>query len=138
MRTYSIDKVSKATGQYAEEIEGLDVQDWLSFEGNVALTNEHDDIAMFERVAAVPSAVYGHYFFWSRGKQARAVAKEFLKEIFTTEEYGVETILGLTPVDHRGALWLNKQLGFKEVDQLDSVVGELKMVMLTKKEWEQQ
>jgi hypothetical protein len=104
----------------------------------VALTNKNKDIALFERVAAAPSAVYGHYFFWSRGKQAREAAKKFLKEIFTTEEYGVETILGLTPIDHKGALWLNKQLGFKEVAQFNSVVGELKMVMLTKKEWEQQ
>ncbi len=137
MRTYSIDKVKKATSQYAEEIVGLDVVEWLSNPYNVALTNSNDDVAMFERVHASPSTVYGHYFFWSRGKEARDAAKQFLKEIFTGN-YNVQVILGLTPLEHKGALWLNRQLGFKEIGQTDSVVGELRMVMLTKKEWEQQ
>jgi membrane-bound inhibitor of C-type lysozyme len=137
VRTYSIEKVKKATSQYAEEIVGLDVVEWLSNPYNVALTNSNDDIAMFERVHAAPSTVYGHYFFWSRGKDARNAAKQFLKEIFTGN-YNVQVILGLTPLEHKGALWLNRQLGFKEIGQTDSVVGELRMVMLTKKEWEQQ
>jgi hypothetical protein len=92
---------------------------------------------MFERVALNPSTVFGHYFFWSRGRQARDEGKQFLEEIFTTPEYNVEVILGLTPVEHKGALWMNKQLGFTEIGQTDSIVGQLKIVMLTKKQWEQ-
>jgi hypothetical protein len=103
----------------------------------VALTNKNKDIALFERVAAAPSAVYGHYFFWSRGKDAVKASEEFLKEIFRGD-YGVEIIVGLTPTTHKGALWLNQRLGFKKIEVVPSIVGDLQMVMLTKKEWEQQ
>jgi hypothetical protein len=123
--------------QYAERIEGFYPVEWLSNLNNVALTNKNKDIALFERVAAAPSAVYGHYFFWSRGKDAVKASEEFLKEIFRGD-YGVEIIVGLTPTTHKGALWLNQRLGFKKIEVVPSIVGDLQMVMLTKKEWEQQ
>jgi hypothetical protein len=137
MRTFNSDLVTEAVSQYAERIEGFYPVEWLSNLNNVALTNKNKDIALFERVAAAPSAVYGHYFFWSRGKDAVKASEEFLKEIFRGD-YGVEIIVGLTPTTHKGALWLNQRLGFKKIEVVPSIVGDLQMVMLTKKEWEQQ
>ena len=134
MRTYSQDLVSLATSQYAEEIVGLNIEEWLANTDNVALTNRNKDIAMFERFR--PTSVFGHYFFWSRGKDAVSAAKEFLNEIFTGD-YSVETILGLTPLNNKGALWMNGRLGFKKLEQTDSIIGPLQVVMLTKKDWEQ-
>ena len=137
MRTFNSDLVTEAVSQYAERIEGFYPVEWLSNLNNVALTNKNKDIALFERVAAAPSAVYGHYFFWSRGKDAVKASEEFLKEIFRGD-YGVEIIVGLTPTTHKGALWLNQRLGFKKIEVVPSIVGDLQRVMLTKKEWEQQ
>jgi hypothetical protein len=136
MRTYDIEKVVKATSQYSEEIEGFYPKDWLSDTNNVVLINDNEDIALFERVWLSPRTVYGHYFFWSRGKDAVFAAKEFLNEIFTGG-YSVEIILGLTPLNNKGALWMNSRLGFKKLEQTDSIIGPLQVVMLTKKDWEQ-
>lgn len=135
MRTFDSHLITKAVSQYAEQITGFEPDEWTQNTWNVALTNDNEDIALFERQELNPVAVFGHYFFWSRGKDAVKAAKEFLKEIFT-DGYSVEVIMGLTPVEHKGALWLNKQLGFKPVEIVNSHVGDLQMVMLTKNEWE--
>jgi hypothetical protein len=129
--------VKKAVSQYAEEIANFDPEEWLAAMDTVALINDNDDIALFERQQHNPISVYGHYFFWSRGKEARKAAKEFLKEAFTGD-YGIEIILGLTPVTNKGALWMNRQLGFRELETIPTFIGDVRFVQLTKKEWEQQ
>lgn len=134
MRTFDSNIINKAVSQYAEEITGFDPDDWTKNVWNVALTNDNEDVALFQRTDESLSSFYGHYFFWSRGKQAVEAGKKFLEEFFTGP-YGATTIIGLTPVSHKGALWMNKQLGFKEVDILPSIVGDLQMVLLNKTEW---
>lgn len=138
MRTTDKSLVTEAVSQYRRAAENFDPEPWLMLEDNIALTNDNKDIALFERNEANAKAVYGHYFFWSRGKQAVKAAKQFLEEVFATKHYGVEVIVGLTPVDHKAALWMNKQLGFKEVDTLRGPEGDVRMVTLTKQDWEQQ
>lgn len=135
MRTTDIVIVSKATNQCEDQLQHLDLSEWLSNPINVALTNDNGDVAMFERQYRQPNTVCGHYFFHSRGKQARQAAQELLAEAFTGP-YGIEIIVGLTPVTHKGALWMNKQLGFKSHGQIDTEVGPCEFVMLTKQEWE--
>jgi hypothetical protein len=137
MRTFNLDLVTEAMSQYAERIEGFYPVEWLSNLNNVALTNKNKDIALFERHDLNPVSVFGHYFFWSRGRDALNAAQVFLREIFTGP-YNVEMIVGLTPVTHKGALWMNKQLRFNEIGELPLPKETYKMVMLTKKEWEQQ
>ena len=135
MRTYDLTLITKAVAQYADQIDGFDPDEWTDNYLNVALTNDNEDIALFERQELNPVAVFGHYFFWSRGKDAVKAAKQFLEEIFTGG-YNVEVIVGLTPVEHKGALWLNRQLGFVPLDIINSRVGDLQMVVLTKNDWE--
>lgn len=138
MRTTDVNLVGRAMAQYPPAIQAVDPQQWLMFEDNVALTNDNKDVAMFERNESIPSSVYGHYFFWSRGKEAVKAGREFLKELFTTKHYGVEVVIGLTPVDNKAALWMNRQLGFKQIDTLRGPEGDVVMVTLTKQDWEQQ
>lgn len=135
MRTYDIKKVKAATSQYAEEIEGFHPEEWLSNELNIALINDKDDIALFEHQADLTDTVCGHYFFFSRGKHAIKAAQEFLKELFTTTY--VKAITGLTPVEHKAALWMNRRLGFKEHGEVSTVVGPCKFVVLTKEQWKE-
>jgi hypothetical protein len=133
-RTFDPVKVKAATAQYAEEIEGFHPDDWLANDMNIALTNEDDDIALFEHQVDLTNTVCGHYFFFSRGKKAVKASKEFLEEIFSGKYY-VETIIGLTPETHKGALWMNRRLGFKDHGQVKTVIGPCRFVMLTKEQW---
>jgi hypothetical protein len=134
VRTYDLEKVKKATAQYAEEIVGFDCEEWLADPLNIALINENDDIALFENQVDLKNTVCGHYFFFSRGKYALKAAKDFLIELFSND-YPVEVITGLTPQNHKGALWMNRQLGFKEYGNVDTEVGPCRFVMLTKEQW---
>lgn len=136
-RIRNSDVVSKAVKRYKEEIVGLNVPEWVNNPANVALRNEQGDVSLFERNWRQPNTVSGHYFFISRGSAARKAAEEMLEEIFTGD-YGVEIITGLTPVTHRGALMMNKFLGFKTVDTVDTEIGDCELVMLTKEQWKEQ
>lgn len=133
MRTYDIGKVKAAVAQYAEEIIGFDPETWLQNEDNIALINDNDDVALFENQAGLSNTVCGHYFFFSRGKEAIKAGKEFLKEIFETTY--VETITGLTPENHKGALWMNRKLGFQDHGQIDTEAGPCRFVFLSKEQW---
>ena len=134
-RTFDTKKVTEAVRLYSEEILGFDPDQWLKSDGNVALINEKGDISLFERQWRQPNTVYGHYFFKSRGKSAITIAQEMLKEIFSGK-YDVEVIVGLTPVEHKGAIWLNSRLGFKSYGDIDTEAGLCRFVLLTKQEWE--
>lgn len=127
--------VLEATKRYKEDIVGLNVPEWVKNPANVALRNEQGDVSMFERNWRQPNTVSGHYFFVSRGGAARKAAEEMLEEIFTGD-YDVTIVTGLTPLTHRGALMMNKFLGFKTVDTIDTEIGDCELVMLTKEQWE--
>jgi hypothetical protein len=130
-RTFDVFSVEDAISSY-DDID-VDVGAWLGDGDNVALTNDIGDIALFERNYL---GIYtGHYFFRSKGKTARANAKEFLHEIFT--EYPVDVIRGMTPLENLGARWMNKQLGFTGYGVLETSEGPCELVILTKQEWEQ-
>lgn len=134
MRTYDLEKVRTSTAQYAEEIEGFNPEEWLANDLNIALINPNGDVALFEHQDGLENTVCGHYFFFSRGKQAVKAAQDFLCEIFSGNYY-VETITGLTPEEHKGALWMNRRLGFKDHGQVTTVIGPCRFVMLTKEQW---
>lgn len=133
MRTYDLAKIRNAVAQYAEEIEGFYPDEWVADERNIALINSNDDVALFEHQAELKNTVCGHYFFFSRGKEAVKAAKQFLEEVFTTTY--VQTITGLTPTNHKGALWMNRRLGFKEHGEVATVIGPCRFVMMTKDQW---
>lgn len=133
MRTFDPEIVRQATAQYAENIEGFNPEEWLETEENVALTNDKGDVALFQR--ELPGVVCGHYFFHSRGKEAVKVAKKFLEEAFTGP-YNIHLIRGLTPLQHLGARWMNRQLKFKSYGVVQAVYGPCELVILTRQEWE--
>lgn len=133
MRTYDVNKVKAATAQYAREIEGFHPEEWLANKKNIALINDNDDVALFEHQADLLNTVCGHYFFFSRGKEAVKAAEQFLEEVFETTY--VQIITGLTPSDHKAALWMNRRLGFSQHGEVSTVIGPCKFVVLTKQEW---
>lgn len=136
MRTIDIELIKDAISEYSDEIKGLILEDWVLNPQNVALTNGQD-VALFERQYRLPNTAAGHYFFKARGRSAITVGRAFLAEIFNGP-YDVEIIVGLTPVEHKAALWMNKRLGFKEHGDVDTDAGLHRFVILTKQEWLQQ
>ncbi len=133
-RTIDRGLVQAALDEYHETLVGLNLDEWLSIDHNIALANELGDVAMFERQRHPPNSVCGHYFFHSRGKTARDAARQFLKEIFTGP-YDVDVIMGLTPVEHKAAVWMTRQLGFKLYGDIDTEVGPCTFALMTKAEW---
>jgi hypothetical protein len=134
-RTYNIDIINDATKDYKQDLTGFYPKFWLGIYDNVALTNDNKDVALFDRHSELENAVTGHYFFHSRGKQALKAAKEMIREIFTGP-YNVTSIMGLTPLEKKGALWMNRQLGFRHEEEVDTTAGPCRFVLLTKQEWE--
>jgi hypothetical protein len=119
-----------------EEIEGFVPEEWLDNDSNIALIDPDTmDVALFERQHKTPHAVHGHYFFHSRGKEAVKAAKSALKEIFSGK-YNVEIICGFTPLDNKGALWMNRHLGFTSHGNINTSAGPCDFVVLTRQEWE--
>lgn len=133
MRTFDVDKIKEAVELYAKDILGFYPDEWLANEENVALTNDNGDIFLFER--ELPGVVTAHYFFYSRGRKAVNAGKEMLKELFTGP-YDVQLIRGLTPLEHLGARWMNKQLGATSYGVVHTILGPCELVILTKQEWE--
>jgi len=133
-RHYDHNGLMKTMGPYEHELKGFHARSWLADPDNVCLSDGNGNYTLYERVT--PNSVTGHYFLVARGREAVKLCKEFLEAIFTGP-YGVEVIKGLTPLNKRGALWMNRQLGFKPEGVVDTIVGPVQMVSLTKKEWQE-
>ena len=135
MRTTDPHIVEAAVETYAEAIEGFTIESWLSNPLNVALV-EGDDAALFGRQPHADHVVFGHYFFRSKGKNAVKAAKGFLEEIFTGP-YSVDAVVGLTPINHKAAIWMTRHLGFTFDGEVETDDGPYLFSILTKQEWEQ-
>lgn len=134
-RTFDLDLLLKEMEPYLPLV-GFDPPLWLGNVDNLAFTDGDHNLALFERDGR--GVVFGHYFFnKARGKEALALCREVLKEVFEGD-YDVQVIKGLTPITHLGARWMNKKLGFKSYGVLDTVTGHCEIVILTKPEWEAQ
>src|SRR3546814_14858642 len=57
----------------------------------------------------------------------------FLDELFS--EYAVDTVVGMTPLDNKGARWMNRRLGFTYCGIVKTEVDPCEIVMMTKKDW---
>ncbi len=132
MRTYDVELLKRATEPYKEAFFGFNPEAMVKNKMNVILTNENEDVVIFERERY--SVATGHYFLKSRGKAAIAACEEFLKEIFNPD-YGVKIIIGMTPLENRAALWMNQRLGFQNIEVMPTIQGPQQFVILTRREW---
>lgn len=132
-RNYSAFDLMETMGPYEHELKGFHPEEWLADEDNVCLTDGHGNFTLFERMTE--NIVYGHYFLVARGREALDLCRKFLAAVFDGP-YGVEIIMGLTPLDKKGALWMNRKLGFKSLGIQDTIAGECDLVRLTRKEYE--
>lgn len=107
-RSYDYNKLDKVVERYKDTWIGFDAEQIVKDEENILVTDGQDNFGLFE--FSKPGVYYGHYMFTTRGPATKQVARDLLGFFF--KEFPVDIVLGLTPVEHRGAIWLNQQLGF--------------------------
>lgn len=112
-------------------LHGFDAKEFVENRDNVCLL-KGGDLSLFEKVSE--SLYEGHYFFESRGKEALRVAQEMLA--YFIQKFEPQAIKGLTPLEHLGARWLSRKLGFKGYGVVQTPVGPCELFILTKKDWE--
>jgi|14BtaG_2_1085337.scaffolds.fasta_scaffold57218_2 hypothetical protein len=113
--------------------EAAERAEW-SGDGIALLNTESQDLGLFEPTSN-PEEAFGHYFFLSRGRKALITAKQMLDYVFARTD--INTVYGLTPVEHKAALWFNNKLGFTTLNSSVEIGGELfRFVVLNKLSWE--
>lgn len=124
-------KLDEAMKPFSEDWVGFDTESLVSKEGNILLTDGTDNYAMFE-VSSSEGVVKGHYLFGSaRGREAVNLSKRFLSKLFN-DYPAINVVIGRTPTYQKGALWLNKQLGFTSIGSEEINDKTYEIVALTR------
>lgn len=109
-----------------------DLDEWIAYDNNIAYKGEGENYGVFEY--EYPGVYTGHYFFKdARGKTAFDLSKAILHKVFT--DHGACLIRGLTPIDHKGALAMNRRLGFKPYGLVDTPAGTHEIYCLQAKDF---
>lgn len=115
--------------KYKEAWVGFDAQRLIDDEDNILVTDGEDNYGLFEFHR--PGIYYGHYLFTARGPEVtEKVARNLLGFFF--KEFPVRVVLGLTPIEHSGALRLNRRLGFTFHNIVNTEAGPHYQVSLKK------
>lgn len=110
-----------------------DIPTWVSNPFNIALEDDRSfGVFEYER----PGVYTGHYFFDKnrRGRKAIDLSKKMLSEMFS--DYGAMIIRGLTPVDHKAAVWLTLRLGFINQGIVNTIAGPCYIFTLSRDDFQ--
>ena len=131
-RSFDWEGLDRVASKYKHAWIGFDPKALVENEENVLVTDGESNYGLFEYHE--PEVYYGHYMFTARGAEnTLAVAKNLLGFFFQTVPCKV--VLGLTPVEHTGALRLNKALGFTFHDIIQTEAGPHYQVSLKKEDF---
>lgn len=110
---------------------GLKGADWLAHPGNVPVTFENGDIALFDHEG---DGVYQvHFLFQSRGRKAIEHAREAFRVMFM--EHGCTLIMGLVPDFRRDVKLLARWAGGRSIGLRDTSEGPCELFILSKMQW---
>lgn len=115
-----------------KDVSRLNLIETFSNPRTILLVSDDRDYSLFEWFN--DSVYTGHYFFRSRGREAKKVGREMISYLFKTYPF-IQMIRGLTPLEYLGARWMNKQLKFKSHGIVQTDCGPHELVMLTKEDW---
>jgi hypothetical protein len=107
-------------------VDGFDPVAWLADRRNVALIDDHGDIALFERTGK--GVFEGHTLFASRGREAIETGRTMLAAMF--DMYGARAIWGRTPIERPAARWFSRRLGFRSLGVVETVRGPCELFYL--------
>lgn len=106
---------------------GLRGVDWLATPGNVPITFDNGNVALFDWEGGKDYQV--HFLFQSRGKEAITNAKEAFRQMFV--EHGAELIFGLVPDFRRDVKLLARWIGGKFAGKRQTVDGPCELYVLS-------
>lgn len=128
-RSFDFETLDKVVAPYKNTWIGFDAEEIVRNEENILVTDGKDNFGLFEYDR--PGVYYGHYLFSPSGRhKPYETAKDILGFFF--KEFPVRVVLGLTPVEHKGALRLNKKLGFTTSGIINTEAGPHYQVYLKK------
>lgn len=134
-RSTDVDKLQWAFDMLPPEMmKGDSAEKWLAKPANVMLV-EGDNVGL--ATYEYPGVYTVHWFFTARGREAIKLARRMFKVMF--DEYGAETLRGLTRVDLKAARWLAKQAGLTSYGFVTFKDGdEYEILFITKDEFNRQ
>lgn len=110
---------------------GLRGVDWLAHEGNVPVTFDNGDIALFDYEGDGNYEV--HFLFVARGRAAIEHAKEAFRVMFV--EHGAQLIFGLVPDFRRDVKLLARWIGGKFAGRRATSEGPCELYVLSAAMW---
>jgi len=111
---------------------GLKGDDWLATEGNIPITFDNGDVALFDDEG---DGVYEvHFLFVSRGRMAIDNVREAFRQMF--EDHGASLIFGLVPVEQQHVKMVARWTGGKFVGVRNTSEGPCELYVLSKLMWE--
>lgn len=114
---------------------GLRGADWLASPGNIPITFDNGDVALFDLEADGSYQV--HFLFTSRGRKAIVHARESFRIMF--EDHGANLIFGLVPrtLEHnrRDVALLARWAGGKSRGLRETKHGPCELFVLSKFMW---
>lgn len=106
---------------------GLSGAAWLASAGNVPVTFDNGDIALFDHEGAQDYQV--HFLFNSRGREAIDHAREAFRIMFV--DHGAELIFGLVPDFRRDVKLLARWIGGKFAGKRNTSEGVCELFVLS-------
>lgn len=110
---------------------GLKGIDWVSHPGNIAVTFDNGDIALFDD--ELEGAYQVHFLFQSRGRKAIEHARESFRRMFVEHDAGL--IFGLVPDFRRDVKMLARWAGGRSVGIRQTSNGPCELFILSKFQW---
>lgn len=110
---------------------GLRGSDWLNTPGNVPVTFDNGDIALFDDEGDRCYQV--HFLFAARGRKAIEHAREAFRIMFV--EHSAELIFGLTPIGLRHARIFNRWIGGKSAGIRSTAEGLCELFVMSRIMW---
>lgn len=110
---------------------GLKGEDWLASKGNIPITFDNGDVALFDDEGDGTYEV--HFLFICRGAKAIDHAREAFKIMFT--EHDAKLIFGLVPDFRRDVKLLARWAGGKSAGMRPTSEGPCELFVLSKFMW---
>lgn len=110
---------------------GLKGADWLASKGNIPVTFDNGNVALFDNEG---DGIYEvHFLFPCRGAKAIDNAREAFRVMFT--EHGASLIFGLVPDKRRDVKLLARWTGMKSAGMRPTTEGPCELFVLSKSMW---
>lgn len=110
---------------------GLKGVEWLARPGNIPITFDNGDVALFDDEGDGQYEV--HFLFVCRGAKAIDHARESFKIMF--EEHNAKLIFGLVPIFRRDVKLLARWVGGKSAGVRPTSEGQCELFVLSKFMW---